>query len=204
MRIVDLPVNIVKFSIRSKQSPLLAVSIVSVMAILLAVSIFVSKRSSAHGVSSAKKKQQGCCSNQPAILRRMVGSYYTTEDGFKSTLILNNKGPNQIVVTPILHSQNGQTYTASPVGVGGQSSSEVDLNLLASIAGTRFRCCSFEFTYEGRLLEMGGGLRIVDVEKSLIFDEQLLEPGMKFPSSQLEAVYAVPFEDSQVSLIVTN
>jgi hypothetical protein len=204
MRILDLPVNFVKFSIRSKRSPLLAVAIVSVMAILLAVSIFVAKRSSAHGVNSTKTKQQGCCANQPAIPRRMVGTYYTTEEGFKSTLILNNKGPNQIVVTPIQHSQNGQTFTASPVAIGGQSSLEVDLNLLASIAGPQFRSGSFEFTYEGRLLEMGGGLRIVDSEKSLIFDEQMLEPGMKFPSPQLEAVYAVPFEDSEVSVIVTN
>jgi hypothetical protein len=54
------------------------------------------------------------------------------------------------------------------------------------------------------LVEVGGGLRIVNAEKSLIFDEQMLEPGMKFPSSQLEAVYAVPFEDSQVNVIITN
>jgi len=175
------------------------------MAILLAGSIFVTKRSSAHGVASAKKNQQGgCCSDQPAVPRRMIGTYYTTEDGFQSTLILNNKGPNQIMVTPILHSQNGQIFTASPVAVGGQSSFEVDLNLLASIAGPQFRYGSFEYTYEGRLLEMGGGLRIVNVERSLIFDEQMLEPGMKFPSSRLEAVYAVPFEDSRVDVIVTN
>src|SRR5262245_37464272 len=51
---------------------------------------------------------------------------------------------------------------------------------------------------------MGGGLRIVNAEKSLIFDEQMLEPGMKFPSSQLEAVYAFPFKDLQVDVIVTN
>src|SRR5262249_22385881 len=105
----------------------------SVMAILLAVSIFVSKRSSAHGVPHAKKKQQGCCGEEPAIPRRMIGTYYMTENGFQSTLILNNKGPNQIAVTPILHSRNGQTFTGSPVAVGGQSSSDVDLNLLASI-----------------------------------------------------------------------
>src|SRR5262249_24888577 len=98
----------------------------------------------------------------------------------------------------------GQTFTASPVAVGGQSSSKVDLNLLASIAGPRFRSGSFEFTYEGRLPEVGGGLRIIDAEKSLIFDEQMLEQGMKFPSPQLEAVYAVPFDDSQVNVIVTN
>src|SRR5262245_6239867 len=52
--------------------------------------------------------------------------------------------------------------------------------------------------------EVGGGLRIVNAEKSLIFDEQMLEPGMKFPSSRLEAVYAVLFEDSHVNVIITN
>src|SRR2546422_6494884 len=90
MRILGLPVNFVKFSIGLKRSSVLAIAVVSVMAIMLAVSISGAKRSSAHGVNSAKKKQQGCCSNQPAILRRMVGTYYTTEDGFQSTLILNN------------------------------------------------------------------------------------------------------------------
>jgi len=183
---------------------LLAVAVVSATAILLAVSIFVAKRSSAHSVTPAKKEQQGCCSNLPAIQRRMIGTYYTTEDGFQSTLILNNKGPNQIMVTPILHSQNGQTFAASPVAVGGHSSPEVDLNTMASIAGQQFRSGSFEFTYEGRMLEVGGGLRIVNAEKSLIFDEQMLEPGMKFPSPQLEAVYAVPFENSRLSVIMTN
>ncbi len=108
------------------------------------------------------------------------------------------------MVTPILHGQNGQTFTAPLFAVGGQSSQEVDLNTLALIAGHQFRSGSFEFSYEGRLLEMGGGLRIVNTEKSLIFDEQMLEPGMKFPSPQLEAVYAVPFEDSLVNVIVTN
>jgi hypothetical protein len=204
MRIVDLPVNFVKFSLGSKRSPLLVVALVGVMAVLLAVSIFVTKLSSAHGVNSAKKKQQGCCADEPAIPRRMIDTYYTTEDGFQSTLTLNNKGPNQIAVTPILHSQTGQTFTASPVAVGGQSSFDLDLNLAARVAGPQFRSGSFEFTYEGRILEVGGGLRIVNAEKSLIFDEQMLEPGMKFPSSRLEAVYAIPFGDSRVGAIITN
>jgi len=204
MRIVDLPANFVKFSIRSKQSPFLIPVAVGVVVILLTASIFVVKRSSAHGVNPVKKKQQGCCADQPVIQRRMIGTYYTTENNFKSILVLNNKGPNQIMVTPILHGRNGQKFTASSVAVGGQSSQEVDLNSLASIAGPQFRAGSFEFTYEGRLLEVGGGLRIVDSEKSLIFDEQMLEPGMKFPSSQLEAIYALPFDSARVNVIVTN
>jgi hypothetical protein len=54
------------------------------------------------------------------------------------------------------------------------------------------------------MLEMGGGLSITNTARSLIFDEQLLEPGMKFSSSQLEAVYAIPFESAKVSVIITN
>jgi hypothetical protein len=119
MRILGLHVDFVKFSIRLKRSSLLTIAIVSVMAILVAVSFFVAKRSSAEGVNSTKKKQQGCCSDQPAVPRRMIGTYYTTEDGFQSSLVLNNKGPNLIMVTPILHGQNGQTFTASPVAVDG-------------------------------------------------------------------------------------
>jgi hypothetical protein len=204
MRMLSLPVHVVKFSIRSKRSQFLAATIASTMAMLLAVSFFIAKRSSAHVVTPAKKEPIGCCSDQPAVPRLMIGTYYTTEDGFQSTLILNNKGPNQIMVTPILHSQDGQTFRASPVAVSGQSSSEVDLNLLAQAAGPQFLSGSFEFAYEGRLLEIGGGLRIVNAEKSLIFDEQMLEPGMKFPSSRLEAVYAIPFGDSRVNVVVTN
>src|SRR5215470_2900937 len=120
MRMLSLPVNFVKLSIRSKQALLLVVTVVSVTGLIWTASNFISRRSSAHGVETAKTKQQGCCANQPAISRRMVGTYYTTEDNFKSTLVLNNKGPNQIMVTPILHSQNGQTFTGSPVAVGGQ------------------------------------------------------------------------------------
>src|SRR5215510_11335389 len=168
MRIVNLPANFAKFSIRSKRSQFLAVAAVSATAILLAFSIFVTKRSSAHGVDHAKTKERGCCANQPAILRRMIATYYTTEDNFKSTIILNNKGPNQIVVTPILHSQNGQTFTASPVAIGGQSSSEVDLNTLASVAGPFFRATTSTVTYAGPLLEAVRSLSMNDVKQSLI------------------------------------
>ncbi|MGH9846889.1 MAG: hypothetical protein ACREEM_49965, partial [Blastocatellia bacterium] len=173
-------------------------------ALTIGIPRYVLERSSAHGVNPTGSKPQGCCGNVPASLRRMIGTYYTTEDGFKSTLILNNKGPHQIVVTPVLHGRNGESYKAPPVSVGGESSYEVDLNTIAESAGSKFRSGGIEFTYTGRMMEMGGGLRIVNAEKSLIFDEQFLEPGMKFSSSQLEAVYAMPFEDARVSVIVTN
>lgn len=154
--------------------------------------------------TTGAKAQQGCCSKVPATLRRMIGTYYNTEDGFQSSLVLNNKGPNVLAVTPILHGKNGQTFTAAQVFVNGESSLNVDLNAIANNAGSHFKSGSFEFTYQGRMMEMGGGLRIVNAAKSLIFDEQLLEPGMKFSSPKLEAVYAVPSDKADAAVIVTN
>ncbi len=209
MRTLLLITNRVKSSVKQsfikpKRSLILAGTVLGLTVLTLIAPRFLSQRSSAHSLATAKPKQQGCCSDMPSTPRRMIGTYYTTEDNFRSTLVLNNKGPNQVEVTPILHGQNRQSFTAPPVMVAGQSSSEVDLNALAISAGPQFRSGSFEFTYTGRLMEIGGGLRIVDADRSLIFDEQMLEPGMKFPSPRLEAVYAVPFDSTQVSVIVTN
>jgi len=202
MRKLHLSPSIVKKAFNSRLSALLVVSLVGAVFLLSVFGFSVYSNNKAVSKRGKAVSKQGCCGT--TTLRRMIGTYYTTENNLKSTLILNNKGPNQIVVTPILHSEEGQTFKASPVAVGGESSQDVDLNLLASMAGRQFRSGSFEFTYEGRLLEVGGGLRIIDSRKNLIFDEQTLEPGMKFSSSQLESVYAIPFEDSQVKVIMTN
>lgn len=134
----------------------------------------------------------------------MIGTYYNVESGMTSTLTLNNKGPQPIAVTPILYSPDGKRFIAAPVTVPGESSQNVELGILARFAGRGFQSGSFEFTYEGRMMEMGGGLRIVDEAKSLIFDEQMLEPGMKFSSPQLEAVYAIPFDSAEVRVVISN
>jgi hypothetical protein len=204
MRIVSFVTDRVKFFTKKNHLLLFSGIIVCLTVLPMGIPKLVSEPSSARGVNPSGNKQRGCCANLPASLRRMIGTYYTTEDNFKSTLVLNNKGPNQIVVTPILHGRNGETYNAPPVSVGGETSYEVDLNAVVEIAGSRFRSGGIEFIYTGRMMEMGGGLRIVNAEKSLIFDEQFLEPGMKFSSARLEAVYAMPFEDARVNVIVTN
>lgn len=154
--------------------------------------------------SSATPKPQGCCASLQPETRRMIGTYYNVENGMTSTLTLNNKGPQPIAVTPILYSPDGKRFIAAPVTVPGESSQNVELGILARFAGQGFQSGSFEFTYEGRMMEIGGGLRIVDEAKSLIFDEQMLEPGMKFSSPQLEAVYAIPFDSAEVRVAISN
>jgi hypothetical protein len=211
MHKVALSLATVKAVFKNKIALTLTLLLVAASAVALAAPFFGGYRTAFRRLESAAlakaapaPQAQGCCSDVPGTLRRMVGTYYSAEGNLKSTLVLNNKGPNAIAVTPILYSLGGSSFTAAPVTVGGEASLDVDLNALAAQAGPAFRSGSFEFTYTGRMLEIGGGLRIVDAARSLIFDEQLLEPGMKFSSPQLEAVYAVPFQSAEVSVIFTN
>ena len=97
MGMLSLPVNIVKTSIGSKRFPLLAIAIVSVVAMLLGGAVFVARGSWAHEAISAESKLQGCCGEEPAIPRRMIGTYYMTEDGFRFTLISRNLLPRPSV-----------------------------------------------------------------------------------------------------------
>jgi len=55
MRIINLPINFVKFSIKPKQALLLAVVVVSVTALIWTVPNFISRRSSAHGVNTSSR-----------------------------------------------------------------------------------------------------------------------------------------------------
>ncbi len=152
--------------------------------------------------NSKAMSKQSCCGG--ADFRRMIGTYYNTKDNWKSELVLNNKGPNLIAVTPILYSIAGEKFIAPVINIAGESAYELYLDRLVASAGPKFAEGSYEFTYTGRQLEMGAGLRIVDEEKSLIFDEQLTEPGVRFSSPRAEAVYAVPYKSAKAVLILTN
>jgi len=204
MRILGLPINFVKFSLGLKRSSLLVIVAVSIMAILLTILASVAKRSSAHGVNPTTNEQQLCCVEEPIALRRMIGAYYNAKGDWESKLVFNNQGPNQIVVTPILYSLKGGEFTAPPISIGGESIHELDLNDLVLSAGPQFAEGSYEFTYTGHKLEMSGGLKIMNKKKSLMFDEQMSEPGIKFASPRMEAVYALPYKSAQASLILTN
>jgi hypothetical protein len=134
----------------------------------------------------------------------MIGTYYNTKDNWRSALVLNNKGPNPIDVTPILYSMEGEKFVAPMINLAGESTYKLYFGGLVASAGPKFVEGSYEFTHPGRSLEIGAGLRIVDEEKSLIFDEQLTEPGVRFSSPRAEAVYAVPYKSAKAVLILTN
>src|SRR2546429_9911609 len=52
-----------------------------------------------------------CCgAGSENRLHLLVGSYYTFKDGKASTMLLNNKGPQPLVVRPVLYSLNGERF----------------------------------------------------------------------------------------------
>jgi len=199
MRNLHLSPSIVKKAVNSRLSALLAVSLAGAVFLLsvFGFSVYPSNKP----VNKAASKQ-GCCGGN--VPRRMIGAYYNTKGAWKSALVLNNKGPNPIVVTPILYSMEGEKFVGPLISIAGESAYELYLNQLAANAGPKFTEGSYEFTYTGRQLEMGAGLLIVDEEKGLIFDEQLTEPGVRFSSPRAEAVYAVPYKSAKAVLILTN
>jgi hypothetical protein len=141
---------------------------------------------------------------QSATFRQMIGGYYNTAGNWKSSLILNNKGGQTIVVSPVLYSLNGQRFELPTVVTSSRTPLELDLNALTRSAGPEFVSGSIQYTYVGRWMEVGAGIRIVNEEKSLIFEEQMAEPGMKFPNPELEGVFSMPFESMRVSVVMTN
>jgi len=111
---LSLPVNFVKTSIGSKRSVLFAIAVVSGVAILLAVSAFVVNRSSAHGVNSAKKQQQGCCDGQPTTQVLYAPTTGLPAAG-RAELVLNNNRQDNLVITPTLYSKDGRPVVCDQV-----------------------------------------------------------------------------------------
>ncbi|MGI8835772.1 MAG: hypothetical protein ACR2H4_03940 [Pyrinomonadaceae bacterium] len=69
--------------------------------------------------------------------------------------------------------------------------------------GPAFREGSLQVHYEGKDMELGGVVMLVDTDRSLIFDEELSEP-MMFASSRLEGVWWLPSPKAELRLIVSN
>lgn len=151
--------------------------------------------------------------NLPAFVERPAGankpyrlafSYYTLREQTAATLTLNNKGPYPVEIRPVLFSLAGERFDVPPVTVGPTSHRVVDLSEWAALAGPAFLEGSIQFVYEGKDLEVGGQVRLVDAGRSLIFEEQVTRLESAFTSSRLEGVWWLPSRNSELRFIVSN
>jgi hypothetical protein len=194
----------VKRAITIRQRALIKISLAGSMLIVFAHGLapYLQNKMKSVALANTSMVATKCCGEIGD--RRMIGTYYNTKENWKSELFLNNKGPNPIVITPVLYAKTGAKYIAPGINVAGVSAQIVDLNEIAKEAGQEFADGSYEFTYTGRSLEVSGGLRIVDLKNKTMFEEQLSEPGDKFPSGRAESVYFVPIGSTNIELYLTN
>lgn len=133
----------------------------------------------------------------------LTATYYTLRDGLTATLMLNNKGPQQLLATPTLYSLAGTRLQLAPIAVAGASYLDVDMHGLLANAPEEFREGSLKIAYQGGLQQLGAQIKLVDTQRSLIWAEQFVYT-TKFTSSRLENVWWLPYEDSITGFVVSN
>ena len=162
----------------------------------------------ANATTKGKGKKQ-----TPAFVERQEGvnksyrlafSYYTLREQMTAALTLNNKGPYPVEIRPVLYSLAGERLDVPPVTVGPTSHRVVNLAEWAAPGGPSFLEGSIQFIYEGKDLEVGGQVRLVDADRSLTFEEQVTRLDSAFVSSRLEAVWWLPSDDGEIRLVLSN
>ncbi|MGH9835939.1 MAG: hypothetical protein ACRD9Y_23200, partial [Blastocatellia bacterium] len=137
--------------------------------------------------SGARKVKQSATSSS----HKLVTTYYSVKGNLKATLMLSNQGPNSMPVQVSLFSRNGFQSDLPAITLRGNEVRAIDLRQHVN-PGSSFEEGSVQVIYQGRMLELGGVVTVVDSARSLIFDEELVEPAKAFASARLEGVWWRP------------
>jgi len=135
---------------------------------------------------------------------RLFGTYYSLKDNQNSILMFNNKAPQPLVVNPIFFSMSGERFEIPALTIGAISYQEFDLRDLLANAPAEFQEGSVQVTHQGIKQQLGVQVKILKLERGLIFDEQFVEPTKRFVSSRLESVWWLPSSQPKTKLIVSN
>lgn len=92
----------------------------------------------------------------------------------------------------------------APIDVSGASYRDIDLRELLAGAGAEFQEGNLRMTYQGKFLQLGSQVKLIDEEKSLIWEEQFVEPAAKYVSSRLEGVWWMPSNNYDTKFIISN
>jgi len=133
-----------------------------------------------------------------------AATYYSLNDGLNSILMVSNQDPKPLQISVTLFSLSGARFDVPPIMLDGDAVREFDMNRWVDTAGQGFREGSLEVLYAGRSMVLGGVLRMVDAQRSLIFDEELSDPNMDFKSSRLEGVWWLPSLKADVLVALSN
>lgn len=151
------------------------------------------------------QEKQNCCGgeegdNKPHTL---AGSYYTLKNNSSAKLLLNNKGPSPIKISPTIFAMSGEKFEPPAVTVAGNSYVFVNLAEWAALAGPQFDEGSIQLFHRGKDLVIGSQIYLTDRSGRLSFDEKLGEPANS-SSSKAAGVWWLPSPKGAVDLILSN
>lgn len=139
----------------------------------------------------------------PELTHNLVAAYYDVQNYPTAKLLLNNKGLQPIEIRPTLYSLDGIAMDIAPVSVQGNSHRFINLSDWANLGGASFQKGSLKLFHTGKDLIIGSQIYLEDNANSLSFEERLTEIG-KFDSHRLEAIWAMPRNQTQVTFILSN
>lgn len=153
----------------------------------------------AEGSEKAKSTSKSAVSES----HRLVATYYSVTNNMQATLMLSNQGPGTIPVRISLFDKVGAPKNLPPITLSGHEVRAFGLRQYIQ-PGSGFDEGSLQVEYEGKFLELGGVVNMVDAEQSLSFDEELTEPAKAFASTRLEGVYWLPNNNAEIKLALSN
>lgn len=159
------------------------------------------KTSRREGLEAKLSAQNGHPAHQTHML---AASYYSVADNLTATLMLLNQGTQPLEVQPTLFSRAGERLDVPPMILEGRRLRAVNLREWVANAGPSFQQGNLQVLYHGQYLVLGGVVQMINAERGLIFDEELVEPAKAFSSSRLEGVWWLPSHRHEILLAISN
>ncbi len=140
---------------------------------------------------------------QTGNTHKLVAAYYSVRENLNATLMLSNQGPMQLPVRISLFSRGGAKLDLPAITLGSNEVRAIDLRQSIGAASS-FEEGSVAVDYEGRPLELGGLVVLMNAAQSLVFEEELVEPAKAFASTRLEGVWWRPTGSTEARLVLSN
>ncbi len=154
-----------------------------------------------HFFASATGKTNPSVQVTASPTHKLAASYYSLKDNLQATLMLSNQGPNVMPIQITLFNKQGVPHSLPASSLQAHEVRAFDLRQMAAGSGEEG---NLQVEYQGRTLELGGVVTIMDTARSLIFDEELAEPAKAFASARLDGVWWKPTGGSEIQVALTN
>ncbi len=153
---------------------------------------------------AVEEKKKTCCGQSENVLETftLIGSYYSLRNGQETVLMFNNKGPQPLAVNPVFFNLDGIRLDLPTLTIPAKSYQEYDVRDLLANHLPQFREGSLQVSHEGGRLQLGAQFKIL--KQGMIFDEQFIQPALRFPSNRLEGVWWRPSTESDTKFILSN